>query len=821
MAEARVLVFDNFRLDPVNECLRRGEQVIQLTPKAFALLRYLAERPQQMVTKDELLKAVWPEVIVSEGVLTTHIGVLRQALGDNAKAPRYIETVHRRGYRFIAPLNPSPPVVSSQLSVVSSDEMEAVRRPPLGTSNWQLTTPLVGREAELAQLHSLFAKALQGERQIVFVVGEAGIGKTTVVDAFVARAAAEQDIWLGQGQCIEQFGAGEAYLPVLAAFGQLGRETRGQRLVEMLSQHAPTWLMQLPALLNPADLDTLQRKTQGATRERMLREMAEALEALTANQLLVLTLEDLHWSDPSTLELLSFLARRRQPARLLVLGTYRPVEVLANGHPLRAVTQELQLHRHCEELPLRLLTDNHIVEYLTARFIAPSSANAGEKQGEGLSPVNLRKLARLIHRRTEGNPLFMVTIVEDLLVRGTLDKQAIEVSAPTTIQQLIERQFDHLTPAEQQILEVASVAGAEFSAAAVAAGIESDTAEIETHCADLARREQFLRRSRGETWPDGTLATCYRFHHALYQEVVYERVAVSRRSVLHHRIGERLEVAYQERVSEVAAELAVHFERGQDYQRAVQYLQHAGENAIQRSAHVEAITHFTKGLELLKTLPDTRERAQQELTLQLALGAPLIATKGYAAQEVGTAYTRARELCQQLGETPQLFPVLWGLSAFHTVRAEYKTARELREHMLRLAQNVQDQDLLMEAHAGLGVVLFYLGELALARAYLEQRIALDDPLQHHALTILYSGVDPGVRCLSYTIATLWLLGYPTQALKMSHETLALARELSHPFSLSMALHWVTMLHQFRREEQTVQERAEALITLCREKEIAG
>jgi predicted ATPase len=236
---------------------------------------------------------------------------------------------------------------------------------------------------------------------------------------------------------------------------------------------------------------------------------------------------------------------------------------------------------------------------------------------------------------------------------------------------------------------------------------------------------------------------------------------------------------------------------------------------------VEAISHFTKGLELLKTLPDTRERAQQELTLQLALGAPFIATKGYAAREAGKAYTRARELCQQLGETPQLFSALWGLCAFHTVRAEYRTARELAEQMLRLAQNVQDQNLLMEAHAVLGIILFYLGELALARAHLEQRIALDDPLQHHTLTILYGGVDPGVHCLSYTIATLWLLGYPTQALKMSHETLTLARELSHPFSLATTLCWVTMLHQFRREEQTVQERAEAMITLCGEKEIAG
>jgi predicted ATPase len=234
------------------------------------------------------------------------------------------------------------------------------------------------------------------------------------------------------------------------------------------------------------------------------------------------------------------------------------------------VTQELQLHRHCEELALRLLNEGHIAEYLTTRLAAGAHGDAP-----------LQALARLIHRRTEGNPLFMVTMVEDLLARGGVDdRQAIEVNTPTTLRQMIERQFDHLIPAEQQVLEVASVTGAEFSAAAVAAGVKAEVAEIETRCGDLARREHFLRRSENSSWPDGTVAACYRFHHALYQEVVYERVAVSRRSALHQRIGERVEAAYQNRASEVAAELAVHFEQGRDYQRAVQYLRHAGENAI-------------------------------------------------------------------------------------------------------------------------------------------------------------------------------------------------------------------------------------------------
>src|SRR5262245_41494494 len=225
MVDSRFLGFAHFRLDLGNECLWHGAQAILLTPKAFALLRYLAERAGQLVTKDELLKAVWPEVIVSEGVLTTHIGVLRQALGDAAKALQYIETVHRRGYRFIAPLSTTHPVASSQHSVVSS--LPPTQDSGLSTQHFVL----VGREEELQQLHDWLAKALSGERQLAFVTGEAGIGKTTVVEAFLAALPPSQVIWLGQGQCIEQFGAGEAYLPLLSAFGQLGREPEREQVL--------------------------------------------------------------------------------------------------------------------------------------------------------------------------------------------------------------------------------------------------------------------------------------------------------------------------------------------------------------------------------------------------------------------------------------------------------------------------------------------------------------------------------------------------------------------------------------------------------------
>jgi predicted ATPase len=311
------------------------------------------------------------------------------------------------------------------------------------------------------------------------------------------------------------------------------------------------------------------------------------------------------------------------------------------------------------------------------------------------------------------------------------------------------------------------------------------------------------------------VATRYQFLHALYQEVLYERIPAARRSRLHRLIGERIEAAYGTQVREIAAELAVHFEQGRDYRRAVQYLQQAGENAVQRSAHQEAITLLTKGLELLKTLPDTSERIQQELRLQITLGGPLIATKGYSTLEVEQVYTRARELCRQLGETPQLFPVLYGLTGFSVVRGEIQTARELSEQLLRIAQSVSDPFLLVTAHTFMGGALFYLREFESALEHFEQGVALYDPQKHHAFASLY-GVDNGLLGLCYVVYTLWQLGYPDQALARMREALALAQKLSHPYTLAVVLLCETIIHQFRREAQATQEAAEATLALCSE-----
>ena len=326
MATDTTLVFLPFALDLASERLLRGSRPIPLRPKSFAVLRYLAEHPGRLVTPDELLAAIWPDVHVGRGLPKDSVLEIRRALGDRPRTPRFIETAHGRGYRFVAR-------VSRGGEAAAWDTADTI-------------PGMVGRHAEMGRLSAALDRVQRGARRLLFISGEAGIGKTTLLEGFRQRLAGSA-LWYGHGQCIEQFGAGEAYLPVLEALGRLCREPDGSSLAAALRTRAPSWLAQMPGVFADA-----APAAAGSTHERMLRELADAVEAMTVERPLVLVLEDLHWSDHSTLELLSALARRPEPARLLIVGTYRPPGSLADDHPLRAVVQELRLHRQCRGDPL-------------------------------------------------------------------------------------------------------------------------------------------------------------------------------------------------------------------------------------------------------------------------------------------------------------------------------------------------------------------------------------------------------------------------------------------------------------------------------------
>jgi DNA-binding winged helix-turn-helix (wHTH) protein/predicted ATPase len=795
--------FGPFRLDPDYACVWCGAQAIPLKPKTFAVLQLLVAHAGSLVTKEALFGAVWPDTAVSDAVLRVCIGEIRRVLGDTAKTPEFIATLHRRGYRFIAPVTTiDPSKASGQLptphGIDSPSQQPSVFRP----------IPLLEREVILRRFHEGLAQVRRGIRQVIFITGEAGIGKTAVVEAFVDQAAAEPHLWIACGRCVEQYGTKEAYLPVLEALGQLCREPGHRSLIALLGQQAPTWLVQMPWLLSAADRGVFQQELLGATRERMLRELAEVLETLTAEISLMLVLEDLHWSDYATLDLLALLARRREPARLLVIGTYRPLEVALQAHPLYAVKQDLQLHGHCIELLLASLSDKAVAAYLDQRF-----------PGHHFPCT----LAPWLRQHTAGNPLFLVIMVAALVERGVLSERdgywalqgepgATHVEIPEGLRQVIEQQIARLPTTAQRILEAASVAGVTIASAVVASCLVEDEIQVEECCEELARHGLFLRLQGMATWPDGTPTTYYAFRHGLYQQVAYQRLGAARRTQLHRRIGIRLEEAYGQRAGELAAELAVHFEQGRETPRAVQFLQRAADNAAHRYAHHEVIVIATRALELLKTLPDSPERIQHELDMQTALGPALIATKGYAASDVELAYLRARQLCQHVGEAAPLFRVLRGLWDCYLVRAELQTAYELAEQLLTLAQRTHEPAFLVEAHRALGTTLLFLGELTSARIHLQQGIALYTPQQHHDLALLH-GADPGVICRLYAASALWLLGYADQALRSIDEALTLAQGRCHPFSLAFALSFAAQIHHRRREVELTQKRAEAAIAV--------
>ncbi len=750
IADEPVLHFGPFRVEAAKR-LWRGGQMVEIRPRPLMMLRYLAERPGRLVTKEELLKQLWPGIYVTKTVLKVCVSEIRQALADNATTPQFIETVATQGYRFIAPPTTAPPVSGSRSQVASLQFEDENRR--LGTWNLELETPFVGRAQELARLHAAFARAQRGERQIIFVSGEAGIGKTTLVDCFLDRVRASGHVWIGRGQCIEQQGPGEAYLPVLEALGQLCREPDGEQVIAVLRRYAPMWLVQLPGVLETEELEAVQRQVYGSSRERMLREFVEALDLLAAETVVVLVVEDLHWSDVSTLELLAYVAQRRGRARLQVLGTYRSAEVVASGHPLRRLVQELHGHGQCEDLALELLTEEEVEEYLRRRLSGSPAVTA---------------LSQAIYSRTDGNALFTVNFVDYLIQQGLVveasgqweiraDAVTIKSLVPDTVQRLIAKQLEGLRTEEQRLLEVASVMGMTFTAAEVAGVTGRALEDVEEVYETLASRGQFIEVRGITEWPNRAITARYSFRHALSQHVVYARMGQAQRVRLHRQLGEWLATAYGERVGEIAGELAIHCEQGRDYQQAVRYRQQAGETALRRNAYQEAQLHLTQGLELLQTLPEIPERNQQELALRVPLNAVLLATQGYTAEELEQNLHRAQELCREVSDPVILVPVLVGLTRLQMVRADRTATEELMDQERRLIERVHDPACLFQLHAQMGTAETFCGAHAQAREHYTHAFSLYDSQAHSSL-IFSVGVDLKVVILTISAWSLCLSG---------------------------------------------------------------
>jgi DNA-binding winged helix-turn-helix (wHTH) protein/tetratricopeptide (TPR) repeat protein len=782
--------FGDCELDDRRYELRRDGVPCHLEPQVYEVLVYLVRNRDRVVTRNELLDEIWGSRFVTDSALASRVKAARRAVGDNGRDQRMIRTVHGRGYRFLAPVReqdqePAPALTPAAPATAQAPPVPAPAAPVLGPAAGP--SP-VGRAAELERLAALHDLAARGQRQVVFVTGEAGIGKTTLVEAFARSLGRDRPGLVARGQCLEHRGAPEAYLPVFDALARLCRQD-GQGVLALLSAIAPTWLVQMPGLAGAGDRELLERRALGGTRERMLREAAEALEAIGADRPLVLLLEDLHWADPSTVDLVAWLATRDTAARLLLIGTYRPADALAAGHPIGDAGTDLRLRGRVHELALGELDPPAVHQVLQRQL---PGAEVPEE------------LARSVHRRTDGVPLFVGQLAQAWRDAGVLRPAAGgwelarrpdggEPAFPDDLRRLIELQLERLDAPDLTILEAAAVTGVEFAAAAAAAGGSGTVEEVEGRCAALARQHRFLRATGPVDWPDGTVSAGFAFAHDLHRTVLYDRIPAARRARMHAAVAARLERASGPAPANVT-ELANQFLLGRDDGKAVHYLQAAAEQALRRSAYREAIEHLEALLGAVERLPRGPDRDQAELLARMALGPALIATRGFASPEVEATYERARELAEGLDRPYELSLVLHGLAAVQEFRGRYHRSQALLEELLRTG----GAGVVVEAHELLACSTFHQGAAVRSVRHAEQGLALFEAGRDIWYLAPY-GEHPAVSCHDWAGLALWFLGRPDSALAHVEQALAMARE--YPYSLASAEIQLSYLHRYRGEPE--------------------
>jgi len=642
-------------------------------------------------------------------------------------------------------------------------------------------TKFVGREAEIEALTHAAVQAKAARGQIVAAVAEPGVGKSRLFYEFKVR---NQSGWMVLEAFSVSYGKASAFLPVtdlLHAYfritsddgGRARREKVGGKIL-MLDRTLEDALPYLFGLLGLSEGDDpLAQMDAQVRRRRTLDAIKRLLLRESLNQPLMLVFEDLHWIDDETQALLNLLAESIATAKVLLMVNYRP-----------EYTHQWGNKTYYTQLRLDPLGRESAGEMLSALV------------GDGPELVPLK---RLVLERTQGTPFFMEELVQALFDEGALVRNGAvkltrplgQLKIPPTVQGILAARIDRLPPEEKELLQTLAVIGREFPLGLIRAVTGAPDDRLERMLSRLQLGEFIYEQPAV-----GDIE--YTFKHALTQEVAHDSVLAERRKLLHERAGAAIEELYAGRLDDDLSELARHYQRSGNAGKALEYLQLAGKQAIARSSHAEAVSLFTSALELLKTLPETPERMQQELALQVGLGSALTALKGWSAPEVGQALGRASELCRQIGSTPHLFGVLCGLAAFYVGRDVHR-AYELAQQLLAIAEEKRDASFLTWAHGILGAVLCNMGEFISARSHLECAISLYDPAHSESYRAVYSVFDPGVVFLRWAAVTLCCLGYPDQALERTRQALALARELAHPLSLGHALESAAQLHLLRRE----------------------
>ena len=675
----------------------------------------------------------------------------------------------------------------------------------------------VGRGEQLKELLVALNMSTAGRGSLVCVSGEAGVGKSTLVEEFLTSLKTSgHSCNVARGRCSERLAEGEAYLPVLEALDSLLHSGSGDSASRIMKTLAPSWFLELaPAQQQDSTMIRLA-DSKATSQERLKREFFAFLQELCRHRPLLLVLEDVHWIDTSTVDLLGYVTSRFEALPLLVVVTYRPGEMVERIRPLHQLRLELEGRGLSRELNLNCLAKADVESYLALEFpqhrFPPS-------------------FAELLWKRTEGNPLFMVDLVRDLRDRKIIVQdqgrwvlsqpvEEIGGGVPASVRSMIQRKIDSLNEQDRRLLQAASVEGAEFHSVVLAAATSADAAEVEERLENIERIHFFVEKLGEKEFPDGTLTLHLRFVHALYQNALWATLSPTRRTSLSAATAHALLRLHPASQANVAHQVALLFESARDFSRAAEFFQVAAERAARVFANQEATVLARKGLDMLSKLPPSPEKMQKELALQITLGPALVSTKGFANPEVERAYTRARQLAKELGQSPHLFPALWGLWNFYEVKGQVDTALQLAQQMLQLAEESKDTALLLEANYALGDTLFWAGDFERSLHHVEEALRLYDRPKHHSLAFVYGGYDPAVASLAFSAWDLWMLGHPDQAVERSDKSVALANALKQPFSQAVALAFAAMLHHARHDPAVTRKYAEQTVALCTEHDIA-
>jgi DNA-binding SARP family transcriptional activator/predicted ATPase len=771
-----------------------------------------------------------------------------------AETTRLYEQIRDGELRAPVPPPTHPPEIPAKVPLFLDREEQA-----------EATVPVfVARERELAHLGGFLDLALAGKGRVVFVTGEAGSGKTALTQEFARRAQEIHDgLLIVGGNCNAYTGIGDPYLPFREVLGLLTGDVEARwaagavprehafRLWNTLPLAAQALLEAGPDLIDTfvpgrallsraaafgrrpgeADwmtlLDQLVRQKAavlggpGPQQSALFQQYACVLQALARERPLVLVLDDLQWADAGSIDLLFHLGRRLAGSRILIIGAYRPEEVALGRHAPLTVPEERERH------PLEP------VVYELRRAFGEIAVDLGRAGGREFVEAYLDSepnrlgaaFRKMLFQQTRGHPLFTVELLRGLQERGDLvqeEGQWVEGPAldwetlPARVEAVIAERIGRLADPLRDALRVASVEGEEFTAEVVARVQRTGEREmLSCLSGDLTRRHRLVQAQTLVRMREQRLSR-YRFRHILFQKYLHSGLDPVARMQLHEDVGNALESLYGERAEEIAVQLARHFQEAGIAQKAAGYLYQAGRQAVRLSANEEAIAHFNNAVASLETLPETPERLEQELALQLDLTAPLEAARGFTAPETARAYHRAYELCQQIGETPRMVPAALSLGVYHYARGECHKALELTEQSWNLALRMEDPLMVATSRWLLGVYTLTMGDLEPALEHFEHVIAFYDPEQHASLAYTMAQ-DPGVSVLAWASWTLWLLGYPDRALGRSREAMALARQLDHPYTLDFALSTAgAFLHQIRGETDEARELNEAALLLSTE-----